>query len=204
MVQYFHFLLAHFVCILYIDSLDQLSNTNMARSNVSFLDGIRPHPETRIVVSMLPDDDDIFKKPVAIDSCNDVVEKEEQIKVVEEPKYWYGPYTRMINDGVPFQWVRKLSDSSYELETIVSKLLLSNHNMTLSSEQMKYVVDQVSKYPTMLYLRLSLRVVSRWTSFSKFHNTLPPSIPSLINLMFLELPMVPSIDAVFALGKQSF
>ena len=93
----------------------------------------------------------------------------------------------MINDDVPSQWVQKLSDSSDEIETIVSKLLLSNHNMTLTSEQMKYVVDQISKYPTMLYLRLSLRVVSRWTSFSEFHDTLPPSVPLLINLMFLEL-----------------
>jgi hypothetical protein len=41
---------------LFIDSLDQLANEDMARSDISFLKGVRPHPDTRIVVSALPDD----------------------------------------------------------------------------------------------------------------------------------------------------
>ena len=62
MVEYFHFLLAHFVCVVYIDSLDQLANDNMAMSHVSFLDGIRPHRDTRIIVSMLPDEEENVKQ----------------------------------------------------------------------------------------------------------------------------------------------
>jgi hypothetical protein len=42
--------------VLFIDSLDQLSNENLARSDVSFLKGVRPHPDSRIIVSALPDD----------------------------------------------------------------------------------------------------------------------------------------------------
>ena len=56
MVSYFHFLLAHFVCILYIDSLDQLSNDDMARKNVSFLDGVKPHWRTRIICLLYTSD----------------------------------------------------------------------------------------------------------------------------------------------------
>ena len=50
--------------VLLIDSLDQLSNENLARSNLSFLKGIRPHKETLIIVSSLPDE----KDPGSIDS----------------------------------------------------------------------------------------------------------------------------------------
>ena len=42
--------------VLFIDSLDQLSNENLARSDVSFLKGVRPHRDSRIIVSALPDD----------------------------------------------------------------------------------------------------------------------------------------------------
>ena len=38
--------------------MDQLTNESLARRNVSFPDGFRPHPNTRIIVSMLSDDDD--------------------------------------------------------------------------------------------------------------------------------------------------
>ena len=50
-----HYLRNHAV-ILLIDGLDLLSDAHLARSKVSFLAGIQPHPSTRIVVSSLPDD----------------------------------------------------------------------------------------------------------------------------------------------------
>ena len=37
-------------------SLDQLRDENQARSKISFLRGVKPHPDTRIIVSALPDD----------------------------------------------------------------------------------------------------------------------------------------------------
>jgi Cdc6-like AAA superfamily ATPase len=49
-------LLSEHAVILLIDSLDQLQNENLARSDISFLKGVRPHPNTRIIVSALPDD----------------------------------------------------------------------------------------------------------------------------------------------------
>ena len=57
-VSYFHDLLRDNVVVLFIDSIDQLSNADLARSNVSFLDGVIPHQDTRIIVSVLPDEKD--------------------------------------------------------------------------------------------------------------------------------------------------
>jgi hypothetical protein len=55
-VTHFQELLREHAVILLIDSLDQLQNENLARSDISFLKGVRPHPDTRIIVSALPDD----------------------------------------------------------------------------------------------------------------------------------------------------
>ena len=52
---------------------------------------------------------------------------------------------------------------------------------------MKYAVGQISKYPTVLYLRLTMRVVLRWTSFCNFQDTLPPNVSSLIERIYSEL-----------------
>ena len=56
LIQYFHSLLQNHPMILTIDSLDQLSNSNEERSKISIFTGVRPHPQTRIVVSCLPDE----------------------------------------------------------------------------------------------------------------------------------------------------
>ena len=44
--------------VLFIDSLDQLSDRDRARSDISFLKGAKPHPNTAIIVSCLPDERD--------------------------------------------------------------------------------------------------------------------------------------------------
>ena len=44
--------------VLLIDSLDQLSDRDRARSDISFLKHVRPHRNTVIIVSCLPDERD--------------------------------------------------------------------------------------------------------------------------------------------------
>jgi WD40 repeat protein len=56
LVPYFHSLMALHPVVLLIDSLDQLSDADLARSDISFLKGILPHPKSRIIVSTLPDE----------------------------------------------------------------------------------------------------------------------------------------------------
>ena len=56
LVSFFHKLLHEYPVYLFIDSLDQLTNENMGRSEVSFLRKVDPHADGRIIVSCLPDD----------------------------------------------------------------------------------------------------------------------------------------------------
>ena len=58
LVEYFQNLLSTHPVTLFIDSLDQLSNEDQGRSEISFLKHVKPHKDTRIVVSSLPDDDE--------------------------------------------------------------------------------------------------------------------------------------------------
>ena len=55
-VKLFHGLVRDYPVVVFFDSLDQLSNAHLARSDVSFLKGIRPHRLSRIIVSTLPDE----------------------------------------------------------------------------------------------------------------------------------------------------
>ena len=73
-----------------------------------------------------------------------------------------------------------------EITTILSELLSVN-DMTITKDQMAYAVDQIAQYPTALYLRLAVRVISRWTSFGEFYDTLPPSVPALIDHIYAGL-----------------
>jgi hypothetical protein len=57
-VKYFHSLLAAHAVVVVIDSLDQLSNDDEARSGMTFLKGLKPHADTRVIVSCLPDETD--------------------------------------------------------------------------------------------------------------------------------------------------
>lgn len=55
-VEHFHSLLHGHPVVLFIDSLDQLSDEHAGRSELRFLRNIRPHKLTRIIVSTLPDE----------------------------------------------------------------------------------------------------------------------------------------------------
>ena len=55
-MKHFHGLVRDYRVVALFDSLDQLSNAHLARSDISFLKGIRPHRLSRIIVSTLPDE----------------------------------------------------------------------------------------------------------------------------------------------------
>ena len=74
-VARFHALLAAHAVVVVIDSLDQLSNDDEARSGLTFLKGLVPHADTRVIVSCLPDETDA--------------------------RYFYGCDTRLREAGVP-------------------------------------------------------------------------------------------------------
>jgi hypothetical protein len=62
-VKYFQNLISELPANLFIDSLDQLENRNEERNRLTFLRDIRPHEQSRILVSALPDEYDTAGKP---------------------------------------------------------------------------------------------------------------------------------------------
>jgi hypothetical protein len=56
LLKMFHKLLLEYPIYLFIDSLDQLSNQFEARSQLAFLQHVKLHPSSRIIVSCLPDE----------------------------------------------------------------------------------------------------------------------------------------------------
>ena len=141
--------------VLIIDSLDQLTNDNL-----DFLDGIKPHPKSKIIVSTLPDEID-----------------PESGEIV----YWYGCHTKLASDNVPRISVDKLDATEIE---VILKQLLCLEKINLTTEQFAYAVKQICKEPTALHLCIAFRVVVTWTSFSEFHNDLPGSVVGQIEQIY--------------------
>lgn len=165
-VAFFHDLLVYFPVILFIDSLDQLSDANMARSRLSFLVTRKQyHLRTRIVVSTLPDEQDATTKAwIHCYQC-DTRLREANVPRIEVPR---------------FESVERLA----EAERIVAELL-QIQGRQLSVQQWHIVQAAVEHEPTALYLNLAVKVVSQWTSSSICHLT--PTVKGLINQIFDDL-----------------
>ena len=54
--MHLHVMIIAYEIVLFVDSLDQLSDKDRARSGISFLKNIRPHRNSVIIVSCLPDE----------------------------------------------------------------------------------------------------------------------------------------------------
>jgi hypothetical protein len=163
-VKCLHGLLERHPVYLLIDSLDQLSDLDMARSRISFLDGVVPHPSTRIIVSALPDEKDASGKWI----------------------YCYGCSTRLRCDSVPEVTVNKLSCQNDETVRIFTSLL-RRKGMTLIAEQMTYAVAQTSVEATALYVRLACREIETWRSSDDVNGSLPATVFALIDKIFVDL-----------------
>ena len=163
-VKCLHGLLERNPMYLLIDSLDQLSDADMARSRISFLDGVVPHPLTRIIVSALPDEKDADGKWI----------------------YCYGCSTRLRCDSVPEVTVNKLSSHNDEMVRTFTSLL-RRKGMTLIADQMTYAVAQASVEATALYVRLACREIETWRSSDNVTGSLPATVFALINKIFDDL-----------------
>jgi hypothetical protein len=181
-VKCLHSLLERHPVFLFIDSLDQLSDADMARSRISFLDGVVPHPLTRIIVSALPDERDASGQWI----------------------YCYGCSTRLRGDSVPEVTVNKLSGHNDEMVRIFTSLL-RRKGMTLTADQMAYAVTQTSVEATALYVRLACLEMVTWRSSDNVNGSLPATVFALINKIFdnLERTFGPTLVQA-ALGFLTF
>ena len=110
---------------------------------------MKPHPDTRIIVSALPDD------KIAAGQKNNT-----------NGKYYYGCDTCLATSAVPRVEVLDFQGASAvkEAETILHALF-DQQKRQLTSEQWIKVMDAVSIEPTALYLNLAMYVTTNWCSF---------------------------------------
>ena len=162
LVKYFHTLMATYPAILLIDSIDQLSNDNQERSNISFLEGIKPHHASKIIVSCLPDD---------YDSCT-------------RTGYWYGCDSTLRQWRVSRVEIKSIGN---DLDTVLESCLMRS-NRTLTDLQRAVLVNSAlqQQEPTALFVRLAARVACAWKS-NDTNCIMQSSVPSLINQIFDEV-----------------
>jgi energy-coupling factor transporter ATP-binding protein EcfA2 len=141
-VSQLHQLLRDNPVFLLIDSVDQLSDDFLARSRLSFLDGVQPHSRTRIIISGLPDEKD---------------------PVTGTWTYCYQCHTRCKESNVPMIYVNSFS-KDFEFQTVVSNMLQAK-GRRLTEQQWATVLEAAKPEPTALYGALVARLVEHWTSF---------------------------------------
>eukprot|EP01031_Cornospumella_fuschlensis_P028059 gene28059-33878_t len=140
--------------VLFIDSLDQLSDQHQARSTLSFLQGISLHERSKIIVSTLPDDSHGPKY-----GCEHVMKKyPDTVRIVEMNQHTMG------SDQI----------------RATMEILLSRRGRRITSEQMAVLLNAAAVEPTMLYLNLSLEILSSWRSWDS-EVLLEPTVKQLIN-----------------------
>jgi len=162
-VDHFQKLLQNYPVVLFIDSIDQLTNDNHERSEISFLTGVKPHPDTRIIVSTLPDD-----------RC---------ATTGGRGHYFYGCDTLLSESNVPRVTVPLFGQSadSEDARGILTHLI-SRQSRTLTSSQWDLVMNRVSVEPTALYLSLAVSVIEKWRSSTPAEGlVLVGSVPALVD-----------------------
>eukprot|EP01033_Poteriospumella_lacustris_P001460 gene1460-1060_t len=205
-VQHFHHLLQVHPIILFIDSLDQLSDAYQGRSRLSFLSNIQPHPDTRIIVSTLPDElDPVTREWIYCYQCESRL-REWQIPILEVGKLGIeiAPIRReeamrrarsdaSHSESVLFADIPHIQDDdgdgdgpawdSDEYENMLAIILREKYRRQCSAQQTMYVLRQAAEEPSVLYLQLACRIISNWTS-SDVGVELASGVTALIHQIF--------------------
>jgi hypothetical protein len=159
-VEYFHKLVSQYPSYLFIDSLDQLENRYEERSKLTFLRDLKPHEQSRIIVSTLPDEYEENGKP---------------------GKYFYQCERTLKNGSVPILDVGIMN----QIEATINSLLAVRHKK-LTNDQCVVTLKAVSHEPTILYINLAMEVISQWRSSDKV-TILIPTVKGLIHQIFGDL-----------------
>jgi WD40 repeat protein len=161
-VELLHRLLQIYPVILIVDSLDQLTDSTQARSQIQFLKGLRPHRDARIIVSTLPDDIG-----------------------TGEDKYFYGCATRLQEANIPCITIpapESWSRDSVAIHIDMMKAMLRRKQRQLTPDQWNIVTSSVAPEPTVLYMSLAIRVIAEWKSYDQPSQLrLMPTVRQLIS-----------------------
>jgi WD40 repeat protein len=187
----FHALLSEHPVVLILDGVDQLLNYDLARTDLSFLKGLKGiHKDTRIIVTTRPDsrdpnvmgvsprvgassaEDDLYATPgyYGCDSCL-LTSQVERIDV--------GPLSVPLPNAVANS--SSSSDDAAGLDAgILLKQMLEKRNRRLTGPQADHLLAQLATEPTMLYLSLAAKIALKWTSRTEPVN-LVPTVSGLLN-----------------------
>lgn len=120
---------------LFLDGIDQLSDSNQASSRLSFLRHILPHEHTRIVLSADAEPSSVCGTLLSTSGCPSITLSEN-------------------GDTTTFNHACKIMES-----------LLSAQHRKLTSSQWEYVRDKIKDEPTPLYVVFAVSIASKWPSF---------------------------------------
>jgi hypothetical protein len=140
-VETFQRLRSEYPVNLFIDSLDQLENRDEERSKLSFLRDIKPHEQSRIIVSTLLDEYEEGGKTGKYFYCCEKTLKSKNVQLVD---VW----------------------NMDSIETTI-KELLARRQRQLTNDQWIVALKSVEHETTILYINLAMEVVSQWRSFEK-------------------------------------
>ena len=169
LVAYFHELLLAHPVTLFVDSLDQLTDVDEGRSQISMFKGVRPHTNTRIIVSCLPDS----KEPGTDTGMS----------------YMYLCETR-LREGqvsrVDVTMSRDTPDAALDEAMQIVDFLLKKQNRSLTHAQRSVMRDKIGeeKEKTALYITLAVRVASKWNSDTDANVHLKGGVRPLILQLF--------------------
>jgi WD40 repeat protein len=191
-VAVLHKLLHDHAVILLIDSIDQLSDEYLCRSRMSFLDGIQPHPRTRIIISALPDERDpatggwlycyqchtrcresrvpiidvhAFQTGNMQEQAPEQKVSERRIKTTISAENGGSIKSTLVaTDTLTVTAITAINDTTNEFMHILTKILASRQRI-LTPKQWGIVLHASTAEPTALYANLVAGIVEHWKSF---------------------------------------
>jgi WD40 repeat protein len=155
--EIFQKLMNEYPVYLFIDSLDQLENRYEERSKLTFLRDIKPHEQSKVVVSTLPDEYDEDSKP---------------------GKYFYHCEKTLKSVNVQLLYVGNVDC----IETTIKELLVRRQRK-LTNDQWIITLSEVAHEPTILYINLAMEVVCQWRSFER-QTLLKHGVKGIIHQIF--------------------
>ena len=169
-VEYFQSLLQQYPVVLFVDSLDQLTDVDLGRSQISFMKGAKKlHEKTRVIVSCLPD--------------------EKEINPVTQRRYLYLCETRLIEGKVPRVDVQMSAESPLEEAMSMLDVMLKQRGRCVTATQRAAVQEKVAQETekTALYLNLAVGMLVKSTSDVNIENELAGGVKPVILQLFHSL-----------------
>ena len=164
-VAYFQSLMSEHRIILILDGVDALSNEHLARGNLSFLQGIRPHRDSRVIVTSLPEELDLVSG-----------------KWIN----FYGCFTRLEMSNVPILELVPYSISSkystFREAQVALAHCLSLKGLRLSSSEYDRFMQTVEEEPSPLYITLAAFVIEKWVH-GQWSRVLVPTTANLMSMI---------------------